>query len=117
MRCVHVVLSAVSLLFGCSAVLSDIDGPEAVQLVSGGARLVDVRSLDEWNSGHIEGAIHIPHGEVAERADEIGGRDQTIIVYCASGVRSYWAKSTLQDLGFSDVRNLGGISEWPSKNE
>lgn len=76
--------------------------------------LVDVREADEYADGHIEGALLIPYGEIGERAEtELPDKQQTILVYCRSGRRSAIAAQTLTDLGYTDVRDFGGIIDWP----
>ncbi|MDE5700034.1 MAG: rhodanese-like domain-containing protein [Lachnospiraceae bacterium] len=76
--------------------------------------LVDVREADEYAGGHIEGALLIPYGEIGERAEtELPDKQQTILVYCRSGRRSAIAAQTLTDLGYTDVRDFGGIIDWP----
>lgn len=75
--------------------------------------LIDVREEDEYASGHIAGALLIPYGEIKERAEtELTDKDQTILVYCRSGRRSAIAAQTLAELGYTDVRDFGGIIDW-----
>ena len=89
-------------------------------LASGNALVVDVRDGHELQStGKISGAIHVPRGMLEFRADpelpyfdKAFSRDRTVLVYCASGGRSALAGKTLQDLGYRDVRNLGGFKDW-----
>lgn len=88
-----------------------IDGARAQALVEAGATLVDVRSPQEFGGGHIEGARNIPVDEIGARAGELD-KDETIVVYCRSGVRSGRAKRTLEAQGFGDVHNLGAMSRW-----
>jgi rhodanese-related sulfurtransferase len=94
-------------LAGCRG---DIRGDEARVLVGRGALLVDVRSPGEYSAGHLDGAVNLPVGEIANRLTELP-RDRSVIVYCRSGVRSARAARTLRAAGFT-VRNLGGMSEW-----
>lgn len=76
--------------------------------------LIDVREADEYDDGHIEDALLIPYGEIGERAEtELPDKEQTILVYCRSGRRSAIAAQTLTDLGYTDVRDFGGIIDWP----
>lgn len=76
--------------------------------------LVDVREEDEFASGHIAGALLIPYGEIEERAEtEFTDKEQTILVYCRSGRRSAIAARTFVELGYTDVRDFGGIIDWP----
>ncbi len=74
--------------------------------------VVDVRSENEWASGHISGAVHVPLGYLADRAAELP-RERPIVVQCQSGARSSIAASVLERLGVTNVMNLsGGISAW-----
>jgi len=79
----------------------------------GGALVVDVREQDEWNAGHIPGAIHIPLGELAGRADELP-IDQPIIAACRSGARSAKATKLLNERGLDTTNLEGGTKAWHS---
>lgn len=88
---------------------------EAKEVMDSGEDIVilDVRSQEEYDSGHIENAVLIPHTEITQRApEELLDKDQTILVYCRSGNRSKTASQALADLGYTDVREFGGISTW-----
>lgn len=90
-----------------------ISGPRARELVSAGALLVDVRSPGEFGAGHIEGAKNIPVSDLGSRLGELGeDKARPIVVYCASGMRSASAASTLKRAGFQQVFDLGGMSRW-----
>src|SRR5699024_7809263 len=73
--------------------------------------LLDVREHDEWDSGHLHGAAHIPLGELAGRLDEVPAHDQ-VLVYCKSGGRSAYAAMMLQQAGVEAVNLDGGIVAW-----
>src|SRR5918994_3129893 len=75
---------------------------------------VDVRDRDEWDEGHIPGAIHVPRSFLESRIESaVPDRERSIVVYCASGNRSAFATRTLEELGYTDVRNLaGGYVDW-----
>jgi phage shock protein E len=75
--------------------------------------LIDVRTPEEFTSGHIPGAINISVQTLPDRLSEIPN-DQTIVVYCRSGNRSATATQILTDAGFSPVYDLGGIQDWVS---
>ena len=90
---------------------SDLDGKRARELVKKGEQLVDVRSAAEHAAGHIDGAVNIPVGAIAARAGELS-KDEPVILYCQSGARSAAAKGALQRAGFTEVYNLGGMSNW-----
>ena len=75
--------------------------------------IIDARTDEEFNEGHIEGAILIPEYEVAERAEEeLPDKEQLILVYCRSGRRSKIAAQALADLGYTNVKEFGGIIDW-----
>lgn len=81
------------------------------------ALLLDVRSDEEFAAGHLEGALHVPHDQLASRLDVVlarvgGDRGRPVVTYCRSGRRSGIAKETLIDAGFTQVTNLGGMSAW-----
>ena len=81
-------------------------GADLARLGSGGV-IVDVRSADEYAAGHLPGALNIPHTELRDRLGEVpGGRP--VLLYCASGFRSYLALRVLRQRGWDDVRSLSG---------
>lgn len=87
-------------------------GPdEADGLIRAGALLLDVREDYEWDAGHVAGAVHIPLGQVAERADELPGSRQVVVV-CRSGVRSAQAAAFLTASGVDAVNLAGGMRAW-----
>ena len=76
--------------------------------------LLDVRTPEEFAEGYIEGAILIPHTEIAARATtELPEKDMMILVYCRSGRRSEEAARSLLELGYTKVYDFGGIIDWP----
>ena len=76
--------------------------------------IIDARTYDEYKEGHIAGAILIPEYEIADRAeDELSHKDQLILVYCRSGRRSKIASTELVKLGYTNVKEFGGIIDWP----
>ncbi|MGA9174536.1 MAG: rhodanese-like domain-containing protein [Thermoactinomyces sp.] len=76
--------------------------------------LVDVRTDEEYEDGHIPGAIHIPHDEMEARFEELNPhKDEKILLICRSGRRSVIAANILHSKGFSQLFNLkGGMLEW-----
>ena len=80
--------------------------------------IIDARTLEEFNEGHIKGAILIPEYEISQRAEsELLDKDQLILVYCRSGRRSKIASQALVDLGYTNVKEFGGIIDWPYEIE
>lgn len=90
--------------------VSSVNGAEAHRLVAEGAILVDVRTPEEFASGHAEGARNIPVDDLNSRRSELS-RDKVIVVYCASGARSAHAASLLSQAGFR-VRDLSTLDAW-----
>ena len=75
--------------------------------------IVDVRRQDEFDAGHIPGAICIPNEEIgSEQPEELPDLDQVILVYCRSGNRSRQAAQKLFDMGYTNVYEFGGIIDW-----
>ena len=76
--------------------------------------IIDARTEEEFVEGHIENAILIPEYEIAERAEaELPDKDALILVYCRSGRRSKIASEELVNLGYTNVKEFGGIIDWP----
>ena len=76
--------------------------------------IIDARTDEEFAEGHIEGAIMIPEYEIADRAEkELPNKDALILVYCRSGRRSKIASEELVKLGYTNVKEFGGIIDWP----
>jgi molybdopterin/thiamine biosynthesis adenylyltransferase/rhodanese-related sulfurtransferase/molybdopterin converting factor small subunit len=81
---------------------------------SGKALIVDVRDKEEYNEGHIEGAVHLPRSFLEMKAEAaLSDREAPIIVHCAGGVRSLLAAESLRRLGYTNVRSMaGGFAKW-----
>lgn len=76
--------------------------------------ILDVRTLEEYNDGHIENAVLLPVTEISNRADEVlPDKDAKILVYCRSGNRSATASKELINMGYTNVYDFGGINSWP----
>ena len=76
--------------------------------------IIDARTEEEFAEGHIENAILIPEYEIAQRAEkELPDKEQLILVYCRSGRRSKIASEELVKLGYTNVKEFGGIIDWP----
>ncbi len=83
-----------------------------------GYMILDVRTQAEFDEGHIPGAILIPNTEIEARAEEsLPDKDQLILVYCRSGRRSKMAAEILAELGYTNIREFGGIIDWPYEVE
>jgi len=86
----------------------------AEELGCGAATLIDVRSDEDWKSGHAHGARHLNRGEIeVEIEEEIPDLDQRIICYCGGGSRSALVAESLQKMGYRNVRSMtGGFRGW-----
>ena len=116
------MLLTFALPFGCvgcsgdgSASYEQISGAEAKALMDSesGYIIIDARTQSEYDDGHILGAILIPEYEIADRAEkEFPDKDQLNLVYCRSGRRSKIAAEELVKLGYTNVKEFGGIIDW-----
>ena len=122
------LLLAVLLLTACGqdtendqgAVYMNITAGEAKQIMDSeeGYIILDVRTQEEYDEGHIPGAILIPNTEIEVRAEEeLPDKDQLILVYCRSGRRSKLAAEILVELDYTNIREFGGIIDWPYEVE
>ena len=76
--------------------------------------ILDTRTQEEYDEGHIPGAILIPYDEILEKAETmLTDKNQLILVYCRSGRRSKLAAEDLVKLGYTNIREFGGIIDWP----
>ena len=76
--------------------------------------ILDVRTEEEFSEGHIDGAILIPDYEIADKAEKIlTDKDQLMLVYCRSGRRSKLAADSLVTMGYTNIKEFGGIIDWP----
>ena len=75
--------------------------------------ILDVRTQEEFDGGHIQDAIVLPYDEIAERAESvIADRQQIVLIYCRTGRRSEIAARSLVYMGFTRVYDFGGIVDW-----
>ena len=122
------LLLAVMLLTACGqdkendqgAVYVNITAEEAKQIMDSeeGYIILDVRTQDEYDQGHIPGAIVISHEEIKDKAEQVlTDKDQLILVYCRSGRRSKIAAEALVELGYTNIKEFGGILDWPYEVE
>lgn len=91
---------------------STVDAARALELVRDGAALLDVRERQEWKSGHAPQAVHVPLGEVGEKAPRRLAKDKPVVVVCASGARSRSGAKQLRGLGFDATSLSGGMAAW-----
>ena len=122
------LLLAVVLLTACGqtkendqeAAYMNITAEEAKQIMDTeqGYVILDAQTQEEYDQGHIPGAIVISHDEITEKAEEmLTDKEQLILVYCRSGRRSKLAAEALVELGYTNIREFGGIIDWPYEVE
>ena len=128
MKKLILLLLAVMMLTACGqakendqeAVYVNITAEEAKQIMDReeGYIILDVRAQEEYDQGHIPGAILIPDTEIEAQAEEVlTDKDQLILVYCRSGRRSKLAAEALVELGYTNIKEFGGIIDWPYEVE
>ena len=128
MKKLFFLLLAVMLLTACGqdkendqgAVYVNITVEKAKQIMDSeeGYIILDVRTQEEYDEGHIPGATQISHEEIAEKAEDVlTDKDQLILVYCRSGRRSKIAAEALVELGYTNIKEFGGIIDWPYEVE
>lgn len=122
------LLLAVMMLTACGqdkengqgAVYVNITAEKAKEIMDSeeGYIILDVRTQEEYDEGHIPGAIVISHEEIAEKAEGVlTDKNQLILVYCRSGRRSKIAAEALVELGYTNIKEFGGIIDWPYEVE
>lgn len=128
MRKCALLLFAVMLLTSCGKnmeneqdmVYMNITAQQAKEIMVSqeGYIILDTRTQEEFDEGHIPGAILIPYDEILEKAEDVlTDKDQMILVYCRSGRRSKLAAEDLVKLGYSNIKEFGGIIDWPYEVE
>ena len=100
---------------GEKAMYEQITAEEAKKIMDSGEEhiILDTREQDEFDEGHIPGAILIPYTEIENKAEAmLPDKDKLILVYCRSGRRSKIAAESLSKLGYTNVKEFGGIIDW-----
>ena len=100
---------------GDEPVYKEISQKEAKKIMDSGEEhiILDVREQDEYDAGHIPGAILIPYTQIEEKAEDmLTDKNAQILVYCRSGRRSKIAAASLAELGYTNVKEFGGIIDW-----
>lgn len=108
-------LFSITACSGASATYEQISSQQAKNLMDTESDyiILDTRTEEEFAQSHIPNAVLIPHYEIAQRAEkELPNKDQLILVYCRSGNRSKQASQALADLGYTNVKEFGGIIDW-----
>ena len=82
-----------------------------------GAVLLDVRTKEEYDGGHIPGSVCIPLDQIAKAKEKIPGLKTPVFVYCLRGSRSRQAAAALKQMGYENALSIGGISGYKGKRE
>ena len=128
MKRIVILFLAVMLFTACAhtkendqgAAYMNITAEEAKQIMDTeeGYVILDVREQDEYDAGHIPGTILISYTQIEEKAKGmLPDKDQLILVYCRSGRRSKIAAEALAELGYTNIKEFGGIIDWPYEVE
>jgi molybdopterin/thiamine biosynthesis adenylyltransferase/rhodanese-related sulfurtransferase len=109
---IEVMTTYRELLARTKTEISEVDARGAQEI--DGATWIDVREIEEWQEGHLPGAVHVPRGNLESRIEGVvADRSTPIVLYCAVGARSAFAAKTLDILGYTDVHSLaGGFTDW-----
>ncbi len=110
--------SGAELLRQVKSQIEEVDPSEVAELMHEGVAIIDVRETEEYATGHLPGAKHVPRSYLETRIEGIvPDRSSQVILYCASGNRSaYGARTLEQDLGYEHVRSMtGGITLWKDR--
>ena len=126
-RLAFILIAAVILLTGCSiggtgnsASYHQITQEEAKEMMTkdDGHIIVDVRRQDEYDEGHIPGAVLVPNESITDKQPEqLPDLNQVILIYCRSGRRSKEASQKLADMGYTNIYEFGGINTWNGEIE
>lgn len=128
MKKLILLLLATMMLTGCGQANGDsqevtymsITAQEAKEIMDTGEGyiILDTRTQTEYDEGHIPGAIVISHDEIEEKAEKmLPDKEQLLLVYCRSGRRSKLASEALVKLGYTNIKEFGGIIDWPYEVE
>ena len=100
---------------GTETAYKKISAQEAKEIIeSEDVVILDVRTKEEYNEGHIENAVLLPIDDISSKAEDLlRNKDAKILVYCRSGNRSATASKQLIKMGYTNVYDFGGISNWP----
>jgi len=107
------IKSGLDMIEEAKARVKQVTAVEAMRDADDNTVYLDCREPNEWNLGHIPGAVFIPRGNLETKIEAAIPREKKIIIYCASGNRSAFAADTLQQMGYEDVASMaGGFRGW-----
>lgn len=110
LRLIHLLPLAIAL--AATPACQTAESKAAHAAVERGALLLDVRTAQEYASGHLDGAVNIPIDQLERRLDEVGPTDREVVVYCEVGARSAYAATVLERAGYGKVVDLGPMGAW-----
>ncbi len=103
------LLALLTLIFSLTACQADTS--DMTQWLANGV-IIDTRTVEEFNSGHIEGAVLVPYDVIAQRiASVVPDKSTPVLLYCRSGRRAGIAEKTLLNMGYTQVKNVGGLTD------
>ena len=126
MKRIFPLIASLLLLTGCApaagnmATYRQITMEEAIAAMANEKNyiILDVRTPEEFEAGHIPGAVNLPNEDIGdEPIPSLPDKDQLLLVYCRSGNRSKQAAQKLADLGYANISEFGGIIDWPGEIE
>ena len=128
MKKLFLIIFSMLLLTACGqnpentqeAVYMNITAAQAKEIMDSqkGYIILDTRTQEEYDESRIPGAILIPYDEILEKAEGVlTDKDQLILVYCRSGRRSKIAAQSLVELGYTNIKEFGGMIDWPYEVE
>ena len=94
---------------------ADINTGVAEYETTDGAVLLDVRTAEEYRDGHIDGSVNLPLDRISSIEDAVQDKNTPLYVHCLSGGRSGQAVSYLKQIGYTNAKNIGGISSYHGK--
>lgn len=103
------------LVAAARARIREVPPHEVAEMLRGPARpvVIDLREPNEWNLGHLPGAVHIPRGRLESQIEARVRRDEPVVLYCQGGSRSALAAATLGEMGYEHVVSIaGGYRDW-----
>ena len=110
------IITSLLMLSGCGNKPSETADSSSLEaqawtMIEQGALLVDVRTQQEYDQGALQGALHIPHDQIADRLTELGNdKNRQIVLYCRSGNRAGKAEAILKENGYQNILNAGGYN-------
>ena len=111
----HIIIISVICISAIALIHLSMRGPEEAHRIDE-PLFLDVRTQEEYDSGHIIGAVLLPHDKIGQKAGTLlPDKNQKIFVYCQAGARSERAAKQLIEMGYTNIVDIGGIINWPGQ--